>query len=313
MRLNATTKQDQIARNCMLVSLRISQWTGRKLDREATETAIQSANADKSAGRFNKHLIPVLEKVRKVVNAARGEYYALTLPWADNGLRVVSTTSYNVLQRKLEEYREQFEALIKNEIGPEYPRLIQEERKRLGSMYRASDYPTSEEFLSRFLFRWTCYPLPLSDDFRIAVSDEERASIQAETSRAVGESIQAAVDEVWTRLRDALQKAYERLSMPNAIFRDSLIGNVVNIADLAPSLNITRDPDLARVAGLVHAEFNLADPEVLRKRGEARRALAARTVALIKALDDARLGPAPAPVQDSKLVEVEKQAVKFDF
>ena len=47
-----------LSTRAMLVSLSISQWSGRRLDREITDEVNQQHNAAADAGRYNKLLLP---------------------------------------------------------------------------------------------------------------------------------------------------------------------------------------------------------------------------------------------------------------
>ena len=46
-----------LSRKAVLVSVNISQWTARKLDREVTDEVNASHGAQKDAGRYNKLLL----------------------------------------------------------------------------------------------------------------------------------------------------------------------------------------------------------------------------------------------------------------
>ena len=48
----------------------------------------------------------------------------------------------------------------------------------------------------------------------------------------------------WERLKTVVEAMAKALSIPDKIFRDSLIGNVENLLDLMPDLNVTGDPTL---------------------------------------------------------------------
>ena len=60
--MNAMTHTDSAssvhASRAMIVSLSISQWSGRRLDREVTDEVNQQHNAASDAGRYNKLLLP---------------------------------------------------------------------------------------------------------------------------------------------------------------------------------------------------------------------------------------------------------------
>lgn len=81
-----------LSTRAMLVSLSISQWSGRRLDREITDEVNQSHNAASDAGRYNKLLLPkeALGGIVSVVSETRTDFLKRTLPWMDNGSRIMA-------------------------------------------------------------------------------------------------------------------------------------------------------------------------------------------------------------------------------
>ena len=81
-----TIDQYSIARRCLLVSLTISAWSGRKFDRAASTAVEQENSTAEGRARVNKLLVrpEVLLPVNRAANALRNAVYEGTLPWADN-------------------------------------------------------------------------------------------------------------------------------------------------------------------------------------------------------------------------------------
>jgi hypothetical protein len=52
--------------------------------------------AQADAGRYHKILLPTvaLAEIHKIMSEARQEYYLMTLPWDDNGYRVLPAAAY---------------------------------------------------------------------------------------------------------------------------------------------------------------------------------------------------------------------------
>ena len=77
----------------LLVKLSISKWTARKYDKKASEATTTHFHADKESGRFHKQLVSknVLKNIDVTVNIARSYFYTNTLPWSDEGWRILPT------------------------------------------------------------------------------------------------------------------------------------------------------------------------------------------------------------------------------
>lgn len=123
-------------------------------------------------------------------------------------------------------------------------------------------------------------------DFRVALGDEEKDRIKRQIAAAVEASLQVASRELWQRLYAAVSHLAERLQAYKVTeegvehpFRDSVVTNLVKLADVLPKLNVTGDPELERLAAQVRASL-LVDPQELRK-SEPLRTETAKTAAAI--------------------------------
>ena len=91
-----STCEPSLSSRAMLCSLSISMWSARKHDPEASEEIAQRHGAQPDAGRYHKVLLPkaALAEVQKIVSEARQDHYFMTLPWDDNGYRVLPAAAY---------------------------------------------------------------------------------------------------------------------------------------------------------------------------------------------------------------------------
>ena len=80
--------------------------------------------------------------------------------------------------------------------------------------------------------------------------------------------------DLWERLREPVLKMAEALSDPDRIFRNSLVGNIHDIAQKIDALNVFKDPDMTSVAAVLRETLSKLDPDVLRHSTEDRRAAA---------------------------------------
>ena len=73
--------------------------------------------------------------------------------------------------------------------------------------------------------------------------------------------------EAWSRVQDLVEKTVERLANPEAVFRDSLVDNAVELCGLMPSLNLTNDPEMEAVRQTIErtlAKSSLGNVDALR-------------------------------------------------
>jgi hypothetical protein len=91
-----TITPNALSERAMLVSLSVSIWSARKHDVRISDKVAAEHGADRSMGRYAKHLIPrdLLAAVN-AANAALREHHNLnTLAWGDDGTRILPAANY---------------------------------------------------------------------------------------------------------------------------------------------------------------------------------------------------------------------------
>lgn len=284
--MNALTTPS-INTRALLVDLRISQWTARKIDKTATEQVAQANGIDKSVGTYYKSVIngKALEPIKQLVNAARAYHYKMTLPWADSGPRVLSSVAYFEYMGEMQTYATQFETEYKN-FEQQYAYHRVEAQRKLGPLFNDSEYPDLNTLADKFSFDLRVTPLPMADDFRVELGDDEveklRATIKAQTEAVVGE----AVKDVYVRALDVVEAFVDRLSEEDKVFRDSLVTNAQELVATMPKLNFTGDPALAALCERMKETLCQHEPAILRNNVSARKATHEAALAVKKDLLD---------------------------
>ncbi len=187
-----------LTETAMLVRLSISQWTARKYDKEVSSKAAEAYNANEKSGRYNKVLIAeeAIKKISEIVSEARDFHYKNTLPWTDDGARLLAATNYMQYTHKMRRYRSDFENEVASFIG-NYDLYIQEARIDLNGMFRQKDYPTIVELPRKYEFNVAVDPLPSSADFRVAIKDSEIQALRADMEMRLRKAHNAAMKDLW--------------------------------------------------------------------------------------------------------------------
>jgi hypothetical protein len=235
----------------MLVTLTVSQWTARKFDRKATKE-VNASHGAKDAGRFNKLLIDAasLLPIQQTEGAARLHHYSITLPWGNLGERLLPATLFMEYADAMSKYRMEFESRVAALVST-YPKLREDARVRLGSLYEPSDYPI--EIGSRFSFATHFAPVSSADDFRVNLSSDYVAVIKQDLINQQNSRQAEAMKHVWERVRDVVEKIQEVCSKEKPRIFDSMVDNARQLVDVLPALNLSNDPDLNRVADEMRA------------------------------------------------------------
>lgn len=241
--------QDQ----AMLVNLTVSQWTASKKDPGVSKAVQQQHGAsEKKAGWFNKRLIDpaALEEIGRIEGRIRSFHYTNTMPWGDNGDRLLPSKLYMDYVDGLRKLRGTFDTAV-SEFVARYPQLVQDARAMLGTMYNPGDYPDPHRIAHRFGVTSSFLPIPDAEDFRAEVGEQAVEEIKASIMAGVVERQARALDECWTRLYEVVLRIYERMSDPEVVFRASLFENARDLVELLPKMNITDDANLEAAIGMV--------------------------------------------------------------
>jgi hypothetical protein len=264
--------EPSLSSRAMLCSLSISMWSARKHDPEASEEIATLHGAKSDAGRYNKMLLPkqALAEIQKIMSEARHEHYFMTLPWGDDGYRVLPAAAYLDHTAKMREISNRFTPAV-DTLVLRFEQLVREAKVRLNGLFREADYPSTAELRAKFSFETKVIPLPDASDFRVCLGDEEKERIKRQITATVEASLQVATRDLWQRLYEAVTHMSDRLSAYRVTeegvehpFRDSIVGNLVRLVEVLPKLNVARDPELERLAEQVRVSL-LVDPKELRQ------------------------------------------------
>lgn len=298
--MNAITKNisaaNTLASRAMIVSLSISQWSGRRLDRQITDEVNQQHNAASDAGRYNKLLLPkeALAEIVSIVSETRADFLKRTLPWMDNGSRIMAADAYMAHMSWLNGQIRKFDAAV-NDFISKYPGYVNDARIRLNGMFKAEDYPDATTLRGKFAVDCKVLPVPTSDDFRVNMSDAQAQRIRDDIEKQVMEATTTAVQDVYRRIAEVTGRMVERLNAFKpavrkgertvGVFRDSLVENVRDLVMILPALNITGDPQLTEMAEKLKP-LTEHDASVLRENPAIRRDVAAEAQNILDSVSD---------------------------
>lgn len=270
-------------KRAMLVELTIRQWTARKHDKKVSREVDQGHGAQ-NAGRYNKQLIEkgALESVAKQAAAIRTFHYARTLPWGNNGQRLLPAKFFMEYRTELIKLRDEFNRNVNNFMLL-YPQLVAEARTRLGTLYDPTEYPPATDVRLSFGVEFEIFPVPTAGDFRVDVASEERSEITAQIEAATLERQAGATKACYVRVRDVLQRMKQQCVAGKTRITDSLVADARDLTSALDDLNIAGDPELTRVNEEIRRDL-LIDAEDLRRDPKARQAVGDRASELLDSL-----------------------------
>lgn len=283
-----------IAERAMLVTLSITQWTANKLDSKVSREVADRHGNDVSMGRFNKSLVvkEATQELRQTATNARTDHYKFTLPWSDSGPRILSQTGYFSYCEKMRVYQSQWEDAVDKFVYA-YPDLVCDARRRLNGLFNPADYPDVRTIRDKFSFGFNVRGLSTESDFRVDLGTAETARIKADIESSLNATIETAMADVFTRIKETVGHLSDRLraytiddkGVSNP-FRDSLVTNVRELVSLLPMLNITGNPKLAEIADRMNRELCVYSPDTLRASTDAREETAKAAESILRTMED---------------------------
>ena len=268
----------------MLAHVKLSYWSAGKQDQQLAEEVTINHNASSDSGSFRKYLIPRrhLAELHRVISAVRKVHKGLTLPWNDDGTRILTATGFQQYQEKMRRLELEFETRAKKFVD-NFPQIIKEARSHLGSMFDSSDYPDVKRLAKRFKFEMVIEPLPTSKDFRVKLSDEAAKEIAADIDRRTNERIEEAMGDVFKRVHTAVSHLGEKLknyepiaekraaekesgkkdsklsrgkeNQTKAVIQSTTVENLRDLIDTLPLLNLTDNPKLDELIEQLRDDF----------------------------------------------------------
>jgi hypothetical protein len=239
-----------ITERAMLAAIHISVWTAIKHDRKVSREVAEQHGAYAGAGRYNKQLLREaerLESLRSLSGQIRQYFYKITLPWSDEGYRLLPAHFYFELTTKMREFEQAFAQQVEEFLAV-YPSYIEQVRPELNGLFREEDYPSTDKLRNKFGVKLEVLPIPSGNDFRVTLSEEEQARVARNIDESVRQSLQKGTEDLWTRLKVVVSHMIERLNEPESRFHASLVTNIGELVDLLPRLNVNQDEELNRFA-----------------------------------------------------------------
>jgi hypothetical protein len=291
-----TNNSISIASSAMLVELNISTWTARKLDKRVS-AEVDTANGTKTnAGNYNKNLLAgtgFLDTILKYAANARAWHLSQTLPWSDNGLRLLPVTNFVAYKEQLNTLETNYNALVEKFLVA-YPNLVSAAAFQLGTLFNREEYPEADKIATKFKFGVNFLPVPTVNDFRVDIGEEAKQEILLSCQTVYEDRLNSAMKDAWGRLHEHLLRMSDRLAdldtprelkngekVYTKVFRDSLVENAVELVDLLKHFNLTNDPSMEQARKDLNDAIMHHDIEDLRDNPESRVAVKQKVDAIL--------------------------------
>jgi len=266
-----------VARAAVLATLRISIYTGRKRDNRTQAEVVQDKHARSArAASVYKALFADCKELDDIIRLqamARKRHYTLTLPWDDNGPRLLPVLALQEYQQEMEDYQQRFETLVQTFLD-KYDTLVAAAAFQLGALFDRAEYPSRAQVAKAFAFNVEYTPVPLAGDFRLDIESEVQQDLAKQYEQRIARQLEDAQQDAWERVYEALKRFQDRLTLnedgTRKVFHETMVTNAQELCDVLTTLNVTKDPALEKARQQLQNLLAGVDVKELRKFDDAR-------------------------------------------
>jgi hypothetical protein len=287
----------------MLVDLQRRSWGGKKTDRAVSDEVISNKGATRDSGRFVKNLLAgadaELKAVQQLGNAVGAFVYSKALPWSSNqdgskrGDRLIAATATFEFMKELNSIKHEYDIAVQNLMAV-WDERIMTAKQNLGGMAEITDdYPKAAELADKFAINVDLRPVPTMADFtRINVPPELAEALGERHAQQAEVQVGIAQDDLKKRLLFQLERMSKQLKKTGAGDKtrlyDSLVTNMQELVELARTMNMRANPELAALADKIEAQLLKNPVDVYRNHPEQASAVgaAAEQLAIDAAMEE---------------------------
>ena len=283
-----------LSEKALLVRLTVKHPSFAKTDKAVSHEVADQKNANKRAVKVLKTVIDTTHPAYKAVKTARGALYnvfaAETAPWSEDGWYIIKAKGYDRFTEVMREKTDAFDVAV-GDFLKVYPELVDQAPDRLGDLFDADLFPSVEACKELFYSDIEVRPVPEAGDFRVAMSADDKQKITAQIQRNNDKRVSEVTTECFDRAYSVVSNMVERLEAfdpdkKGAKLYDSLVGNVRDIAELLPSLNVGDDPRLEQLAKEIGQRLTETDTDTLKTDEGKRKEVAADAREIMNQIDD---------------------------
>ena len=255
-------------------------WLGvrKTLAPEQRTTAARAFHADSELLSASKFILdtknPAYRAVAAVRSEASGYWRTITLPFPEAGIRLLPQNSLGMFATTMQAYRERLQETAR-ELSSQYDTMKSEAERRLGTLFNASDYPTTLDGL--FDMEWSVIPIE-PPQYLVALNPDVYQQEQARVRERFESAVELAEQAFAIELQRLTAHLAERLTglhdgQPK-VFRDSAVENLREFFERFRRLNIRSSPELDMLVEEAQQTISGIEPQTLRDSNRLRQMVA---------------------------------------
>ena len=267
----------------MMVQLRVCKPQMTKKDKTTTREVAVDKKASESAVAVVKRLYPkhLIAPIVSVENAARRYVDSMTESRGIS-LGLLPCKLFMQFHPRIGAHRVQFFQAVTVFLG-NYANVMAEAQRGTGDMFDMDEYPDVAALKEQFSFD-VLYPnLDESNAITLQMESEALEIYRAEVERQTLDNEQRRNKTLYARLAAEVRRIHTQCSNPNGKIYDSLTGNLADLLEILPALNLNDDPEFAVLC--TEAAALVVNPVALRTVETVRESVAATAADMLKKME----------------------------
>lgn len=240
-----------------LITFEAKCYEPRKVDRKATVKAAADHGVTAKDVKLVKDTVldARVARIKTILNQARNFHYKATRPWAGRRVGIIRGQDLIPYAQTMNSFKKEFEAAVES-AAEVWPIIVAEQADRLNGLFRIEDYPTVEQFKSKYRLRYYTDTLPGGRDWLLdapeATVDELAGTFEEQQDQRLGDLKTSVLEETKKVLKNAHNVL--RKGNPQSI-RNALVTNLRKQADWLRDLNIDQDQDVLKIVKLIEEDI----------------------------------------------------------
>lgn len=278
--VSVDTKVSELCDRVLLTHFTVSMYRATKADKESGDELAEQKKADKTMVTVTKRLLEsgAMSEHTKIERRMKKWWKQHTLPFTQESTRMLPNEHYFDFVKEFNECNELWEKANES-FFKRWPTLKAEAKKLGGDFLKDEYYPSVQELQSKFVFEYQIFPMPSgSGFFQSKFSDAENKRIQKQIDKASAAAAEQAVSSMFKRFIVPVAHMRNKLTEYKADptnevatkFHESLLTNIEELIDLVPTLNITNNKELEKIAIKMTKELTHYDVDTLRSDADVR-------------------------------------------
>ena len=252
-----------VFRKACLIQLSTSVWQGCcKLD----ESVLKRIGDNSEWLKGSKDLVnqDLLRPIRKYAGQARTEVIKYSLPFPINSVYLVSKEALTLIDKKLQEYKEQFWNQVRD-FELLFEMAKEEAMGYLGDLYNEADYPM--DVTRKFRFEWRFLTLDIPGKSTVLppeIYEREKEKFQSMMDETRELAI-SALREEFAKIVNSLTEKLNKDSTQPRVIKSSMFKKMCEFLDSFGSRNIFEDEVLVELSQQAKALIEGVSPDGIKQ------------------------------------------------